>query len=432
MIGHRAVSNGTSAIEATSDRSGRAVSQTLFALLVLMVGVVVAVVLIKLRKPPERIEQVVLPPLVEVRKLNAEAVQMVIQGYGTVTAKVEVDLIPEVAGKVVFVHSELKAGGVIPAGEKILQIDPSDYELAVRQAEAAVAEAQVRLDTETAEADVARREWRQLHPETEPDSPLVLREPQIRRARAGIASAKAQLATAELRLNRTTLSLPFDVLIVNERVDLGQYVGLGQSLAKVYGIDAFEIEVPLEDDDLAWFDVFDAFLSQGSSATERPRTPADVTTTFAGSEHTWRGYVVRTTGQVDRTSRMVPVVVEVPKPLELSDGKPPLLPGAFVKVSIAGKTLGRAFSVPRDAIHDGNKVWLVSDDRLHIREIDIVRVDGDFAYITSGVRDGASLVVSALDTVVEGMKVRTRGNERQETDQADLKTDVADITGKAE
>ncbi|MHC4749399.1 MAG: efflux RND transporter periplasmic adaptor subunit, partial [Planctomycetota bacterium] len=169
-------------------------------------------------------EQDVQAPLVKVEQLHVRDIPMVIQGQGTVNPKVEVDIIPEVAGKVVYIHPELKVGGLIRGDEQILRIDPRDYELAVRQADATVADANVKLDTEQAEAGVARKEWSELHPDTEPTSTLVLREPQIRKAKAMLESAEAQLDFAKLRLERTSLSLPFDALIISEKVDLGQYV----------------------------------------------------------------------------------------------------------------------------------------------------------------------------------------------------------------
>ena len=408
--------------------TGRVWAQVLLTLFVLALGVAVLMAFLKLRKAPQRSEQDVLAPLVQVRALGTDDIQMVIQGYGTVSPKVKVDIIPEVAGKVMFVHSELKAGGIVPANEKIVGIDPRDYELAVQQAAAAVAEAQVRLDTEVAEADVARREWRQLHPETEPSSPLVLREPQIRQAQAGLASAKAQLATAELKLERTTISLPFDVLIASESVDLGQYVGLGQPLATAYGIDAFEVEVPLEDDDLAWFDVHQTSISLRNGPAGDDRVPVTLQADLGGSAHTWAGHVTRTTGQVDRMSRMVPVVVEVPRPLDASAGKLPLFPGTFVKVLIAGKTLKNAVAVPRDAIRDRNIVWLVNDGRLHITPLDIVRADDEFAYVISGVADGALIVTSTLDAVVDQMAVRIPPKSDEE-ELADSVAPVANPTG---
>lgn len=391
-------------------------AQTFIAMSILILSVAGAIVLVVIRKPPERTQQDVQAPLVKVEPLRVRDIPMVIRGHGTVNPKVEVDLIPEVAGKVVFVHPELKVGGLIRRDERILQIDPRDYELAVRQADAAVADARVRLETEQAEAEVARREWNELHPDTEPASPLVLREPQIRQAQATLASAEAQLATAKLRLERTSLSLPFDALITSERIDLGQYVVTGQSLGMAYGTDAVEIEVPLEDDELAWFDVFAQSIFANDSANPQKRTPVEVRADFGGAIHTWQGHVVRTTGQVDKMSRMVFVIVEVPDPFRISDSRPPLLPGVFAEVLIQGKILRNAIAVPRDAVREGNHVWLVNEGRLHIQPLDIVRADQDFAYVVSDLQDGANVVVSSLDAVVSGMKVRTEAEIERATE----------------
>ncbi len=391
-----------------SHRTGRGLLQALLAIVIIGAGIAGAVIFIKLKKPPQRKEQSEQAPLVEVEQLHSEDIQMVVQGYGTVNPKVQVDIIPEVAGKVVYIHPELIVGGLIHANQTILRIDPRDYELAVRQAEAAVADASVQLETQQAEAEVARTEWSQLHPDTEPTSPLVLREPQIRQAQAMLDSSKAQLATAKLRLERTSLSLPFDALITTENVDIGQYVVMGQSLARAYGTNAVEIEVPLKDSELAWFDVFENSIFSDGNPNSAECTPAEVRATFAGAEHTWKGYVVRTTGQVDKTSRMITVVVQVLEPFKVVDGTPPLLPGVFAEVLIQGNTLGNAVAVPRDAIREGNQVWLVNGNRLRIRPLKIVRVDKNFAYVVSDVLDEANVVISSLDAVVDGMEVRTQ------------------------
>jgi RND family efflux transporter MFP subunit len=381
--------------------------QALIALVFLVLGILAIYFLVKLRKPPQRVEQEVLAPLVKVQQLRKQDIQMIVSGYGTVSAKVQTDIVPEVSGKVVNVNPQLKPGGFIPAKEQVLKIDPRDYELAVQQAQALVADAQVKLDVEIAEAEVAKNEWQGLHPNTEPTSSLVLREPQIKQAQAALASAKAQLATAGLQLERTSVSLPFDALIISEKVDLGQYVVAGQSMGVAYGTEAVEIEVPLEDKELAWFDVFADSIAVDSNEVKN-KTKTSIKAEFAGVKQTWNGYIVRTTGQVDRTSRMVSVVVEVPNPFDTSSGKPPLLPGAFVEVFIEGKILKDAIAVPRDALHDGNKVWLVNDGHLQIRPLEILRADKDFAYIRSGIEDKAMIATSSLDTAIEGMKVRTK------------------------
>jgi RND family efflux transporter MFP subunit len=387
-------------VKAKKERSG--MWQLLFALGITIFGLLILLILLKLKKPPQRVEKENPAPLVEVTKLSLRDIQMVVSGYGTVTPKVQVETVPQVSGKVVSVNPQFKAGGFIPSDSLLLEIDPRDYELAVQQAQAIVAEALVKLDLEKAEAQVARQEWDQINPNTEPTSPLVLRQPQILQAQAKLESAKAQLAAANLSLERTKLSLPIDVRIVNEKIDLGQYVTAGQSLGTAYGIESVEIELPLEDKELAWFDVPDGQDSSSESVE------AEVKANFAGAEQSWKGYVKRTTGQVDKTSRLISVVIEVPEPFDTSGGRNALLPGMFVEVFIKGKVLKNAAAVPRNAIRNSNEVWLVNDGRLHIQPLKIVRADKDFAYAVSDVDDEAIIVLSSLDIATEGMKVRVQ------------------------
>jgi len=387
-------------------RSGLA--QLLIVLGVIIVGIIITVILIKLKKPPKQEKPEILAPLVKVEQLSRKDIQMVVRGYGTVSPRVQVEIVPQVSGKVVWVNPQFKAGGFIRSNDKILKIDPRDYELSVRQANASVAEAQVQFDLEKAEGKVAREEWQQLHPDTEPVSPLVFREPQIRQAEARLESAKAGLAVAELNLERTQLSLPVDALIMNEKVDLGQFVVSGQAVGTAYGIESVEIEVPLEDRELAWLNIPDNTVSLNGDMPLLKGSEVEVKAKFAGAEHIWQGHVVRTTGQVDRTSRLISVVVEVPEPFRRADSRPPLMPGMFVEVLIEGNILKNAVAIPRDAIRESNEVWIVEDGRLNVLGLNIVRADRDFAYAISGLDDGNMIVLSSLDTVVEGMSVRTQ------------------------
>ena len=382
--------------------------QVLLVLLILGLGISIAAFLKYTRKAPARVEKEVVAPLVKVQPIHQQDIQMVVQGYGTVQPKVQAEVVPQVSGKVVAINPNFKNGGFVGAEETLITIDPRDYELAVQRADAEVARAEVELDIERAEAEVSRQEWEQLNPGKEPPSPLIVREPQIRQAQTGLEAAKAQLATAELNLERTMVSLPFDGRVVSEAVDLGQYVTAGQSIGKIYSIEAVEIEVPLEDRELEWFDIPVNPVSLNGSSTVKTGSKVEVRSQFAGGNHTWQGCVVRTTGEIDKTSRLVSVVVEVPEPFKGANGRPPLVPGMFVELLIKGKTLEKAIPVPRDAIHEGNKVWVFENGRLHIQQLDIVRADQDFVYTISGLDDGAMIVLSSLDTVTEGMKVRSQ------------------------
>lgn len=394
--------------------------QLLLVVVIVIIGVLISVVFIKLKKPPQRQEQIVLAPLVKVERLDRRDIQMFIRGYGTVNPRLQVEIVPQVSGKVVWVNPQFKAGGFIRRSELILKIDPRDYELAARQANAAVAEAQVMLDLEKAEAKIAKEEWQRLHPGKEPDSPLVFREPQIRQRQARLESANAGLATADLNLERTQLSLPVDAIIMNERVDLGQYVMIGQSAGAAYGIESMEIEVPLEDKELAWLDIPDNTVSINTAEGSDKGAIVRVKANFAGEERCWPGYVVRTTGQVDKTSRLISVVVEVSEPFKDSGSTPPLLPGMFVEVLIEGDTLKNAIAVPRDAMHNNNEVWVAKDGQLYIQTLEVLRADRDFAYADSGLDDGDMIIVSSLDTIIEEMKIRIQTEPETSTTFAEV------------
>jgi len=370
--------------------------------IVLIVGVAAAALIASARKAPPRIDRPALGPLVEVMPTEVTDVPVIVSGHGEVVARVVVDLMPQVTGQVVKIHHSLVAGGFFKAGEILVVIDPRDYDLAVERAQAAVARAKVTLEREQAEAEVAREEWDGLHPGEEPTG-LVIREPQIRQAEAEYAASVADLNIAKLNLERTLISLPFDGVIVSESVDVGQFVGNGTRLATVYGTDFVDVRVPLDSRELVWFDV------PTGQGTMGPR--AEVSVKLGGREVTWSGRVTRMEAQVDQISRMIHVVVEVADPYQTNADHQPLLPGTFVDVSIFGRTLAGVVAIPRHAIRDGNRVWVYDDGALRVREVEVLRSDRLQSLVASGLDGNDLVVVSSLDAVTDGMKVRRAGDE---------------------
>jgi RND family efflux transporter MFP subunit len=391
--------------------------QVLVVIVVLAVGLVASKGLIMSRKKPKKTRPPVLAPLVNAISVKLESTQITVSGSGTVKPKTEVKIVPQVAGVVVKCHRNFVNGGFFKANEPLVTIDQRDYQFAVESAEATVARAQVKLEQEQAEAKVAQSEWEQLHPGTKPDSPLVLRVPQIAQAQAELHAEQASLDKAKLNLKRTVLSVPFNGRIDEESIDIGQYVTTGQSIATVYSTEVVEIVVPLENRDLAWFDVPDRPNHIDPNNYEANLPIVDVKADFAGAVWSWQGRVVRTHGRIDPRTREVKVVVEVQNPFETSGGQPPLTPGMYVNINIKGKKLASVIRLPRHTVHNGNQVWIAKDDTLNIREVTIDRTDSEYAYITSGIASGELIVTSPIDAVTEGMAIRTEitnSNEKQE------------------
>jgi RND family efflux transporter MFP subunit len=389
-----------------SPRKKRLIHFGISAVLIVM-GVVGLLVLtaskpeMKKRKPPAPV------PMVRTIEINNGPKTVYIRGEGTVRPLREINLVPEVGGKVVGVSPALVNGGVFSKGDTLLQIAPVDYELAVTLAEAKVKDAESRLELAEEEALAAVEEWRLLYPDSsnEDKKPpaLVAKEPQLAAAKAGLEADKADLRKALLNLERTKLKAPFAGRVGEENVDVGQYVSPGQSLGTLYSTEAAEIVVPLEGGDLFWFDV-PAFTS-----TDGRGAPAVVRASIAGRELSWPGKVVRTEGRLDERTRMIHVIVRVDKPYAR---KPPLVFGLFVTVEIEGRKIENAAIIPRGALHQGNVIWVLDQEsRLRFRKVEVARIQGDEVLVSKGLADGETVIITPLKAVTDGMTVR-KASER--------------------
>ncbi len=407
----------------------RAIIQLVLALTILAGGSLTAIYLFKSKPPPMQRKIGILAPLVQTQSVKRSDVDIVITGNGTVRAKSIVTVTPEVSGKIIKVAPEMVNGGFFEAHQILITIDPRDYELAVQKTAAAVERTKVKLEQETAEADVVRKEWRQMRPGEEPTSPLVFREPQIRQARAELQAALADLDVAKLKLERTEISLPFNGRIITETVEEGQFLAIGKYIAEVYATDKVEIPVPLENAQLAWFD---APLNSPNSDESAKDAVVDIFADFAGQRRQWTGTVVRTEARIDNRSRMVYVIVEVNNPFEIKGDRIPLTPGMYVNVEIAGNILKNVFTVPGGALHNENKLWVIDNGSLKFVSVDITLRQRENVYVSAGLDDNQVIVTSSLDVVVEGMKVRTEKNGADERSQAPEGADRKNIQKEAD
>lgn len=389
---------------------------------VLLVGVAAFALLKTSATPPQRIEQVYLGPLVQTAAFPAGQVQVLIEGQGTVRPTAQIDLVSQVSGVVVWKSPKLEGGGYFARGEELLRIEAQDYELAVDQAQAQVAQANLRLEQAREQAAVARQEWELLHP-GEVGSPLALYVPQLQVAEADLKAAQARVGEAQLRLKRTRLQAPFAGRVRQSRVEAGQFVSPGQALAQLYSTEKVEIAVPLPDEDLGWFAVPglgsagadpNAVWRQGETGAAGragEKAGALVSGWHAGRQHQWQGRVVRAEGEVDPQSRMVSVVVEIEDPQGQAEA--PLLVGAFVSVAIAGHQVEGVRTLPRAALRQDNTVWVATPEgTLRVRPVQVVRPLKEEVLVRLELGEGERIILTQLSGVSEGMKVRVAEEAR--------------------
>ena len=368
-------------------------------------AVTVALVMIKSRKAPKRITPESLGPMVETMLVRLGDRPVTVTGTGTVVARRQVEIIPQVNGVVTKMAPRLVPGAFFDQGDFLVKIEETDYSQALEQARADLAKAELDLALVEGQAAIARREWRMLRDEKEEEPvPLVVYEPQLASAKATVASARAKVRLAEVNLERTRITAPFNCFVRTKEVDLGQYLRSGTMILEVVGTDRVEVVVPFAQDDLAWLHVPRRQNGQGSEAL--------VTMQVGDEELRWQGFVSRVMGEVDNRTRMVNVVIVIDDPYGLQRRNGPgqeLAVGSFVHVQVAGRHVKQAARIPRSALKMDDQVWLVtSDNTLALRPVEVKRKEKDMVLITGGLAEGERLMLTSVNGAAEGMVVRLR------------------------
>ena len=346
---------------------------------------------------PEKSEEIPRPLSVYTTPVEQRDITLQVIARGEVRARTDIDLVAQVGGRIVSVSSEFTEGGRFKPGDSLLKIEDTDYQLALRQAEARVAEAHVRAEQAVADADVARKQLRN-QPKA---SALALKKPQVAEARARLEAAQADLEQARLNLRRTDISLPFTGRLTETSADIGQYIIPGTVVAHAFGTDMVEVRLPLDDAQLASLALPIGFVAeQGQALT------VALTAQVAGKEQQWNGKLVRLDASVDPDTRMLYAIVEVADPYgsNAAASGMPIAVGLYVQAAIQGRQLRAAQTIVRDALRAGNIVFVVDQqNQLQIRQVDVIHTDADIAVISSGLQTGELVVTSPVRNPVPGM-----------------------------
>lgn len=333
-----------------------------------------------------------------------------IKTVGRVKAAREVTLSPEVSGRIVEVHPNLMVGGLMKAGEVAFKIDERAYRLAVAQQQANVARARVDLQLESGRKVVAEREWGLIESEiaaTADGKALALREPQKRLAEVSVAAASSALDRARLDVDRATVTVPFNAYVRAESVELGLLATPQAPLVSLVGTDHFWIEVLVPLAELSRI----AVPGLGG-VVDGQGSPAKIS--LMGSQVAQvakSGRVKQLLTELDPLGAQARLIIEVEDPMGLTgvERDLPLFLNAFVDVEIEGAPLEAVVAIPRKAVRDGDKVWVLADGKLEIRDIDIAWRERDVVLAKGGIAADDKIITSRLSAPVAGMKLELAG-----------------------
>jgi len=367
-------------------------------ILILVLGVGSAKMLMSRKKTATKKPPAALIAGVEYVTVAAGAPRAQVRATGTVEGARQVSLSALVSGEVVSVAKGLVPGGKFRKGERLLRVDPRDYEIAVDQEGSRVQQARLELQLEQERGSTALREWELLSGGKDAaEAPLALRGPQLETVQRSLEAAQSGLKRAELNLERTSLRAPFNAMVLSETVEVGQLVSPGAPVATLVGTDRFRVKVAIPVEQLSHIAI------PGINGTTG--APVLVTQDLGGQLLQRNGTVDQLAGQLDPQTRTAEVFVGIDNPLS-GDGLP-LLPGAFVTVDIEGKPVDGAIEVPRGAVVDGNVVWTVTpEDTLARNEVVIGWQNDATAFVLQGLTAGDRVVTTRPSLPVQGAKVR--------------------------
>jgi RND family efflux transporter MFP subunit len=386
--------------------------QIILPIAILVVGIVAFIGFSSLKTPPEEKAAVDNTPIVAVEAIIVAPMTLHVSSYGIVKPKYETSLVAQVNGEIVELNEAFVRGGFVKKGQLLARIDPNDYHAALIDAQADMASARAALETEVAQGKVAEREWR-LITDTSPTE-LSLRKPQLAQELARVKSAQASVLRAERNLQRTEIKAPYDAMIDNRMIGLGSFVSVGTQIGKLLGTAIAEVRLPVADNQLQFL------IEQGYDAQVK------LIGNYAGQSVEWVAHIARNEGVIDNTSRMTYLVAEIKNPYILEDALldtpsseqgsidnsntvtnkvVPLRFGSYVQAKILGVDIANASILPRYLVLDDKVALLDKDSKLHYSVINIVREQGANVVVSSGLSTGDRLIVSALDTPVEGMKL---------------------------
>ena len=326
---------------------------------------------------------------------------IVVNANGTVEAETRGDLVAQIRGEIVAVSKNFNTGGTFKKDDVFIQIDQRDYQADLSRALANLSQADAVYRQEQATSKQAKLDWQRLG-NTQPAPDLVLRKPQLTAAKAQYDSSKAAADSAQLNLNRTTITAPYDGRIIDRKAVLGQYVSVGTPIAEVFATDGVEVRLPISQDEFSQLGL-DSFTANSDAAN--PFT-VSITSTVGNRSQQWDAEITRTDSTFDINTRQIDVVAKVKDPFGKASGQTALKIGQFVSARIQGRTIENVFVIPNKSIREGRYVYTVRDGKLAKQSISILWQDDQNALIGDGLNNGELVVTTSLNSTLAGANAK--------------------------
>jgi RND family efflux transporter MFP subunit len=438
-----------------SNEKRKEIIKRLLILVPVAIAVVVVIMMVRNQKGPQK--KAATEVSRKVRTIFLQSVDVVPRaiGYGYVEPGQVWQVVPEVSGKIVAVSPAFKKGSFVRAGEVLVRIEPTDYELTVNRMAANIESINAKLDELDGQEKnyltslkiqqdllkLKQKEWErnqqlmktrsisssaldrslmdyqsQLAQVQEIKNSIALIPTSRKALKAELKSTQIQLEEARVDLKRTEIVAPFNCRITETSAEIGQYVQQGSTIASADGTNRSEItaQLPLESMQKLLAGVDSEPITATAETMDRIRMDkirdrfglkVKVRLVNARDRAVWDADFTRTDATLDAQTRTLGVIIAVDNPygLIIIGQRPPLVRNMFCEVEVSGRSIAEQIVIPRSALHDGWVYVVDGENRLRRRSVDVAFTQSDFAVIREGLIAGEQVVVSDVMPAVEGM-----------------------------
>jgi multidrug efflux pump subunit AcrA (membrane-fusion protein) len=392
-------------------------------------------------------------PVVEVIKLTPQDYTVTLSTSGIVRAGTQTNLVAEVSGRITNLSDKFQEGSYFDQGETLLTIDQANYKNSLAivssdvEANRAVL-AQIKEEEKSSKRsyqlakknlalgkkevnrlrrllakkviarsilDVEQQKTNQLQQKLEDLQGRINTFKSRKQATAAkINATLARVNQERLNLSRTTIKSPYSGRIFQKNVDVGQFVGTGTVLGKIYSTNYVEIDLPLSLKRYELLGLPEAFKNKSINAQSFPE--ARFTNPNSIEKNEWKGRVVRTSAALDANSRQITVIARIDNPFDAGETvSSPLRIGQYIEAHIKGKTFNNVYVLPSVAVRQNKEILLLSDGKIHIVPVTTLwnTQTETIVRVTENI-ETQKLVITSMSQATEGMKAITAEQHKKQ------------------
>jgi RND family efflux transporter MFP subunit len=333
------------------------------------------------------------PPVVEVAPVIQKDVPVQGEWVGTLEGYVNAQIQPQVSGY--LIRQDYHEGALVRKGQLLFEIDPRPFQAVLDQAKGQLAQAEAQMAN--AELNV-NRDIPEAEAHAIPQSQLDTDTQSLRGAKAAVEAGQAAVEQADLNLGYTRVVSLIDGIAGINTVQVGNLVGPSTVLTAVSQVSPIKVYFPISEQEYLR-------MADGGGPgsvdflTHASRIPLQLTLAD-GSAYPHPGTIIFADRQVNTQTGTIQIVGEFPNSRNL------LRPGQYARIQTPTGNITGALLVPQAAVNQQQGTYQVTvvgaDNRAQLRTVQVGPTVGTLWVITSGLKAGERVIAVGADKAKEG------------------------------